>query len=64
MIKCDGTISFFDNEKQGSYENYLFSDVPEDILDNYELYGEYTTSSGSVEGYWSVTFPLENIQAK
>lgn len=64
MIKCDGTISFFDKEKQCSYESYLFSDVPEDILDNYELYGEFTTSPGSVEGYWSVTFPLENIQAK
>ena len=64
MIKCDGTISFFDNEQKGSYENYLFSNVSADMLENYELYGEFTTSSGSVEGYWSVTFPLENIQAK
>ena len=60
MITCNGSISFFDDAREGSYEDYIFTEIAADTLGDYELYGDFVTSSGSVEGNWSVTFPLEN----
>ena len=60
MIACNGSISFFDDARAGSYEDYIFTGIAADILGNYALYGNFVTSSGSVEGNWSVTLPLEN----
>lgn len=59
-ILCNGSIAFFDDVRKGSYEDYIFTAVSADTLGDYELYGDFVTSSGSVEGNWSVTFPLEN----
>lgn len=28
------------------------------------LYGNFVTSSGTVEGNWSVTFPIENVEGE
>lgn len=60
MLTSFGSISFFDDATMGSYEDYIFAGVAPDELANYELYGDFTTSSGSVEGNWSITFPLVN----
>lgn len=60
MITCNGSISFFDDAREGSYEDYIFTGIAADTLGDYALYGDFVTSSGSVEGNWSVTFPLEN----
>ncbi|MDO5539121.1 MAG: hypothetical protein Q4F83_03490 [Eubacteriales bacterium] len=60
MIICHGSASFFDEEKEGSYEDYIFTEIPAKELCNYELYGEFITYDDSVDGNWSVTVPLEN----
>lgn len=60
IVECDGSISFFDGEAKGSYQDYIFTSVNEDILDDYSLYGEFIMADNLVEGNWSVTFPLEN----
>ena len=60
MINCNGSVSFFDDAEKGSYQDYIFMEIPVDTLGNYDLYGDFVTSSGSVEGTWSVTFPLED----
>lgn len=61
IMLCDGSLSFFDGERKGSYEDYIFTGVEEQQLEKYQLYGEFVTSAGSVKGNWSVTFPLENM---
>ncbi|MDC7286311.1 DUF4179 domain-containing protein [Blautia schinkii] len=60
IITCNGSIAFFDDEGKGSYEDYIFTGIAAETLDEYELYGDFTTSQGSVEGNWSVTFPLKD----
>ena len=60
QIDCDGSAAFFDSKRAGSYEDYIFTGIEADTLDTYALYGMFVTSTGPVEGNWSVTFPLEN----
>ena len=60
QIECDGSAAFFDDAGTGSYEDYVFTGIEADALDTYALYGMFVTSTGPVEGNWSVTFPLEN----
>lgn len=59
-ISYDGSVTFFDNAGENSYEDYIFAEIPAETLGEYDLYGEFITSSGSIEGNWSVTFPLGN----
>lgn len=63
-IAAHGCISFFDDSKNGSYEDYIFSDISKDTLGDYVLYGDFTTASPALEGNWSVTFPLENTESE
>lgn len=58
MVTSNSSISFFDDAGKGSYQDYIFTEIPFSTFDNYELYGCFVTSLGSVEGNWSVTFPL------
>ena len=58
---CYGSVSFFDEEQRGSYTDYVFTNIPMETLGEYELYGEFVTSSGSIEGDWSITFPLHTV---
>ena len=46
-----------DNDKD-CYVEYIF-DVNSDEVNNYEVYGEFVTSKGPIEGDWEITFPLE-----
>ena len=60
-IDCYGSVSFFDEEQRGSYTDYVFTNIPMETLGEYELYGEFVTSSGSIEVHWSITFPLDTV---
>lgn len=60
-INCDSSVSFFDNAGESSYEDYIFNEIPAETLGKYNLYGKFITSSGSIEGNWSITFPLKNM---
>jgi len=59
-IICNSSVSFFDDENKGSYDDYIFTGISVDALGDYALYGYFVTATGSVEGNWSITFPLEN----
>lgn len=60
-IPAYGSIAFPDDARKGSYVDYVFTGIPMDAPGDYQLYGDFTASAGSVEGNWSVTFPLKNI---
>ena len=60
-IDCYGSVSFFDEEQRGSYTDYVFTNIPLETLGECALYGEFVTSSGSIEGDWSITFPLHTV---
>ncbi len=61
LIPSADNIAFWDETRTDSYEEYIF-DVPADALDEYELYGEFTTCETLVKGKWQVTFPLDGEQ--
>ncbi len=57
-IRSEASVSFWDSEKSGSFEEYIFNVTPSEI-NNYELYGHFWTCSSLTKGNWQVTFPLE-----
>ena len=65
MVDKDGNpaesvhFSFWDEEKVGSFEEIIYDISPEDI-GNYQAYGYFVTCKNLTEGYWQVTFPLED----
>ncbi|MCI8408996.1 MAG: DUF4179 domain-containing protein [Lachnospiraceae bacterium] len=61
IINYEYGISFWDKEKCGSYEEYIFDISSETKLDNYTLYGDFTVCNSLTEGNWQVTFPIKNI---
>jgi hypothetical protein len=58
MIRCLGSMSFWDSEKKGSYEEYIF-DVSPDEISEYKAYGNFWTCDTLVTGDWQVTFPID-----
>lgn len=52
------STAFWDEEKQGSYEEYLF-DISGDSLENYKIYGHFFTCQNLVEGDWEVRVRIE-----
>ncbi len=63
LLECNGSVSFFDENGSGSYEEYIFDNVPFEMLPHYALYGEFVTSESALEGNWTVTFPMETTEA-
>lgn len=55
------SISFWDDEKAGSYDEIVYDLAPEDI-GNYQAYGYFVTCKNRTTGNWQVTFPLENAE--
>ncbi len=55
------SFSFWDDKNKGSYEEIIYDITPEDIS-NYKAFGYFVTCNNLTEGYWQVTFPLENIE--
>lgn len=57
-IAPQGSISFWDTERRGSYEEYIF-DVSPDEISNYKVLGNFRTCESLTSGDWQVTFPIE-----
>ena len=57
-IRSKASVSFWDSERSGSYEEYIFDISPNEI-NNYTLYGHFWTCNSLTKGDWQVTFPLE-----
>lgn len=55
------SISFWDDERVGSYDEIVYDLSPEDI-GNYQAYGHFVTCKNITKGNWQVTFPLENAE--
>ena len=59
QISCESSVSFWDSNRSGSYEEYIFAISPDEIS-NYTLYGEFRTSGLLTKGNWQITFPLKS----
>ena len=57
-IQGEPSVTFWDSERRGSYEEYVFDISPDELM-NYEPYGHFWTCSSLTAGNWEVTFPLE-----
>ncbi len=57
-ISSEASVSFWDSERSGSYEEYIFNVSPNEI-NNYTLYSHFWTCNSLTQGDWQVTFPLE-----
>ncbi len=55
------TYAYFDSDRVGSYEEYVFGLGPETDWDPYALEAEFWTCTNLTEGNWKVTFPIENM---
>lgn len=55
------SISFWDDESVGSYDEIVYDISPEEI-ENYRAYGYFVTCNNRTKGNWQVTFPLENAE--
>ena len=53
------SLSFFDSDGTGSYQDECFPGITPDTLGDYDLYGTFVTASPAITGRWSVTFPLD-----
>ena len=59
VIKTSVSISFWDDDRSGSYDEEIF-DVPSEGLSGYQVYGKFWVGAKLTKGNWQVTFPLEN----
>ena len=55
------SISFWDDEKSGSYDEIVYDISPEEI-ESYQAYGHFVTCKNRTKGNWQVTFPLEDAE--
>jgi len=55
----ESSIAFWDEEKKGSYEEYIFNIGAEEVKE-YAIYGYFVTCQTLVEGDWEVTFTIRN----
>ena len=62
VIQRESSISFFDSDGTGSYQDECFPEIPPETLGEYQLYGNFVTAPEAIKGNWSVTFPLEEAQ--
>ncbi len=53
------SLAFWDAEKKGSYEEYVFN-IGAEELKEYAVYGYFVTCQRLVEGDWEVAFTIEN----
>ncbi len=58
-ISREFDVAFWDEEKVGSFEEYVF-DVSQKEFDDCEVYGEFTTCDTNIKGNWSVNIWVEN----
>ena len=53
------STAFWDEERRGSYEEYIF-DISADEINEYAIYGHFFTCQNLVKGDWEVSFTIEN----
>jgi len=53
------STAFWDEERKGSYEEYIF-DISADEINEYAIYGNFFTCQNLVKGDWKVSFTIEN----
>lgn len=53
------STAFWDEERRGSYEEYIF-DISVDEINEYAIYGHFFTCQNLVKGDWEVSFTIEN----
>lgn len=58
VIHCNSSIAFWDEEKSGSYEEYVFDMETMDDTKNYSVWGYFHTCENLTTGDWEVTFPI------
>lgn len=58
IIHCNSNIAFWDEDKSGSYEEYVFDMGTMDDLKNYTVWGYFNTCENLTTGDWEVTFPI------
>lgn len=59
---CLGNISFWDEEHQGSYEEYLFEPMDDREFEEFTVLGWFVTAGELLEGDWKISFPIENLE--
>lgn len=59
----DLSISFWDENYKGSYDERIIK-LPYEEISDYQLYGEFITSKGYTDGNWQITFSLNDINIK
>ena len=57
-VETDRSISCWDDDERGSYEDYIIDVTPEELL-NCKLFGDFYTGGMLTRGNWQVTFPLD-----
>lgn len=62
-IYCICDISFWDDERCGSYSELIF-DIPPEKLSDCTVYGEFVSCGNEINGNWQVTFPLKETPQK
>ncbi len=58
VINCAVNIAFWDKNKIGGYEEYIF-DILQENVDDYKVFADLVLCNSLTEGPWQVTFPLE-----
>lgn len=58
QIFSDGSVSFWDEEHTGSYEEYRFRIAPDELV-QMELMGEFIAADQLHKGDWEITFALQ-----
>ncbi|HJA91512.1 MAG TPA: hypothetical protein H9717_00050 [Candidatus Eisenbergiella merdipullorum] len=59
VVSSFGSVSFWDEEQTGSYQEYFFEVETEMITEGWSVWGYFSTCSELVKGDWRVTFPME-----
>lgn len=59
MYRGGYNASDANDERRADYIDYAFG-VPQSELEKYTLFGDFYCAKTRVDGYWSITFPLEN----
>ena len=57
-VLSEYSTAFWDEEKQGGYEEYIFN-ISTDMLEKYKVYGHFFICQNLVEGDWKVRVRIE-----
>lgn len=58
------SVSFWDKEQTGSYEEYIFEAEEIRELEQCSVWGYFSTGGERITGNWKVEFPVENLEVE